>query len=330
MKQARCTREEIGQRVVSESDESVLPTISVVIGTHGDRSEVLRDRAVGSILVGDYPKDLVQVIVVDNHAEDDFYRPLCELFADNENVTVVREPRVGCSFSRNAGMDVATGEIVACIDDDCEVDPGWLRRLAEFYRDSAVQFGGGAIYDTALKKLVRSRGDDPEWPPERRIIFGNMSFRRSLLERNRPDNNMIYGKEEFELAYRLLAQGLVSYFDPEPITHHRALSDYREGRCGQLNDFGRREVSYAEVYFAVKKTVFSRHLGASRGAFRYWAREAAYLPSDLVVWAFRSLSRFPTIVRRFAAFSRWYPLRILWLPLTVRMQVLRDLSRLSE
>ncbi|GAA2780895.1 glycosyltransferase family 2 protein [Nonomuraea dietziae] len=49
----------------------------------------------------------------------------------------------GLSGGKNTGADVATGDIVAYLDDDAVADPGWLEALEEGFQDPAVVGVGG-------------------------------------------------------------------------------------------------------------------------------------------------------------------------------------------
>lgn len=102
-------------------EEARLPHVTVVVPTTMTRVDQIK-ASIARLLLLDYPK--FDVVVVDNR--DAKTEPVVL-----EGVTVVREPRPGISAARNAGLRVARGEIVACTDDDVEVDPGWLRAIAE-------------------------------------------------------------------------------------------------------------------------------------------------------------------------------------------------------
>jgi glycosyltransferase involved in cell wall biosynthesis len=55
---------------------------------------------------------------------------LTERFSDDGRVRCVAESRQGLSWSRNAGLAVATGDVVAFTDDDVEVEPSWVGAIA--------------------------------------------------------------------------------------------------------------------------------------------------------------------------------------------------------
>lgn len=101
----------------------------------------------------------------------------------------------GLSGARNSGLVVATGEIVAFLDDDAMAASGWLKSLEEAFADSEVMGVGGPVTPFWL-------GKKPAWLPEefywvvgctyrgmpevvskvRNIIGANMAFRREIFE----------------------------------------------------------------------------------------------------------------------------------------------------
>jgi glycosyltransferase involved in cell wall biosynthesis len=106
------------------------------------------------------PATRFEVIVVDNSPAALSARQTCAAFTSGMAITYVEEPRTGLSFARNRGLEAATAEIVAFIDDDAEADPGWVEALtAAFCRVQARPIAvGGPVHP-----LWHSRR--PKWLP---------------------------------------------------------------------------------------------------------------------------------------------------------------------
>lgn len=99
---------------------------SVVVSTH-ERPGPLA-ACVESILRADYPS--FEVLVVDNAPRTAATREMvAERFGGDPRVTYLLETTPGASAGRNRGLAAATGEVVAFVDDDVEVDRLWLRSL---------------------------------------------------------------------------------------------------------------------------------------------------------------------------------------------------------
>jgi len=95
------------------------------------------------------PAGTTEIIVV-NNASTDRTREVALSFP---GVTVVDEPRKGLTFARQAGFAASSGELVAHVDSDSRLTPGWVERvLAAFAEPTApgkrplVAFSGPVIY----------------------------------------------------------------------------------------------------------------------------------------------------------------------------------------
>ena len=88
--------------------------------------------------------DDVEIIVV-NNASTDRTR---EVALGYPGVTVVDEPRKGLTFARQAGFAASTGELIANVDSDSRLTPGWVETvLTTFAREpKMVSLSGPFIY----------------------------------------------------------------------------------------------------------------------------------------------------------------------------------------
>jgi glycosyltransferase involved in cell wall biosynthesis len=114
------------------SPEIAPPTVSVAICTK-DRPERL-DRLLATLepfVCDPRPFPSVQVVVVDNNSSDHRTR---ETVLARDGFSYTFEPRTGLDFARNAALQAATGEVIAYLDDDVVVDPGWLDGLYAAWR----------------------------------------------------------------------------------------------------------------------------------------------------------------------------------------------------
>lgn len=109
-----------------------LPRISVVIATCGQDEAVTR--TVASVLRCE-PRAHEVVVVENRPAGSTVAATLTERFASDGRVRCVAERRQGLAWSRNAGIAVATGDVLAFTDDDVEVEPGWVGAIAAAFAD---------------------------------------------------------------------------------------------------------------------------------------------------------------------------------------------------
>lgn len=134
--------------------EDELPTVSVVIPVFND-AERLRT-CLRAIARQTYPADRVDVVVVDNASTEDL-RPA---LPQDSRFRMVGETRRGSYAARNAGVAVATGEVLAFTDADCIPRPDWLSEAVAALRRPSTDAVGGLIH------LLFRSGDGPFTGPE--------------------------------------------------------------------------------------------------------------------------------------------------------------------
>jgi len=76
-----------------------------------------------------YPNDRYEVIIVDDGGDASIVKRI-EPFHDSFALRVLAQPHSGPAAARNHGAAHARGNFLAFVDDDCEVDAGWLSALA--------------------------------------------------------------------------------------------------------------------------------------------------------------------------------------------------------
>lgn len=177
-----------------------------------------------------------QVIVVDQTPLDHRRRDLHEIEPDLP-VTVAEIPVPGQCSARNAALGVATGELIALLDDDIDIAPtlieSYLDRLVE-----GVDAVSGAVDDATA-------GPPPEGFRHRRAsdVFpgGNTVVRRSALESSGLfDPAFDHGaRADHDLGMRLHLAGALLVYDPTiEVYHHHA-------PVGGLRTHGARKVTRA-------------------------------------------------------------------------------------
>ncbi len=131
-------------------DEGLLPLVSVVVPSTFERVDLL-ERCVESLVAQSYPA--FEVIVVDNRPVDSVERvELRGRLCGDSRVSVVVEPCPGISAARNRGVASAAGPVVAFIDDDVEVEPGWLRAVgARFVLEPSADCVTGPVLPKELE-----------------------------------------------------------------------------------------------------------------------------------------------------------------------------------
>jgi len=200
------------------------PKISVVVATYnGGRTLRPCLESLRRLRYPDY-----EVIVADDGSTDD----TPEILRDFPDLHVITQDNRGLSAARNAGIEAATGEIVAFTDSDCFVDRDWLYHLAAaFERENIAGAGGPNLTPeddgAAARAVARAPGhathvllpnDEVEHVPG-----CNMAFRRSvLLSVNGFDPVFRKAGDDVDVIWRMQDMGYRIGFAPAAfVWHHR-------------------------------------------------------------------------------------------------------------
>ncbi|MCB1203009.1 MAG: glycosyltransferase [Verrucomicrobiae bacterium] len=126
------------------------PRVSVIVCTH--RGSATLVPCLDSLVALDYPD--FEVIVV-NDGNDS---RVAEIATSYQEVRHLGTEHEGLGAARNTGAGVATGEIFAYTDDDCVVDPEWLKWIAhQFDSDPSLGCAGGPNLPPRPETATRAR-----------------------------------------------------------------------------------------------------------------------------------------------------------------------------
>jgi glycosyltransferase involved in cell wall biosynthesis len=162
-----------------EAPGPAAPTVSVIICAYTDRRWPLLVDAVRSALE-QVPSPLEVVLVIDHN---DPLRARAGAEFDGRVRVVGNAEQQGLSGARNTGVALATGDVVAFLDDDAIARPGWLAALTAAYADGDVVGTGGLA-------VPRWEVDRPAWFPEEFLWVVGCSY-KGLPEEQRPIRNPI-------------------------------------------------------------------------------------------------------------------------------------------
>ncbi len=93
-------------------------------------------KTLNSLLALRYPKDKLQIIVIDDGSTDNTLETARSF--EKDGVLVLTKPNGGKGTALNMGLKHAAGEFVACLDADSVVEPDVLKKMLGHFRKKSV------------------------------------------------------------------------------------------------------------------------------------------------------------------------------------------------
>jgi mycofactocin system glycosyltransferase len=215
---------EIGPAAVGD----YFPFVSIIIPTKDRREEVVE--CLGSVFAQDYPKDKMEVIVIDDGSSDgtgNLVRTFpCRLISNNKSR--------GQSYSRNLGAKEAQGEILAFLDSDCVPEKTWLQELVTYFQWERIGAVGGYVdgyfeattldrYEKAFSPLnmgmhilCGTNNSSTFYAPTCNLLVRRQAF----IETGGIRESMHVG-EDVDFCWRLRKKGYDALYIPRGIVKHR-------------------------------------------------------------------------------------------------------------
>ena len=238
--------------------------LSLIITTYSRAAQLLE--TLESVVRQDLPAEAWECLVVDNNSTDDTATCFDAFAAAHSECRLRRvfESQPGVSHARNRGIAETEGAIVAIIDDDERIVPGFLAAYLRFFEthpDAAVA-GGPIVADYPggrpawMSKwtevpIANPMNFGPEvrpFPAGRVPGGGNMAFRREVIARYGafdPSlgrvNGRLIGGEETDFFQRLLRGGETIWYVPGAVMYHiippeKLTEDYFRRLCYHVGE----------------------------------------------------------------------------------------------
>ncbi len=211
--------------------------VSVIIATYTPNMFKHFKECVESIQNQSY-KDIEIICIVDGN-EKYFER----IRAEFPDITIhLNEKNYGLLVSRNKGVELSSGHVIAFIDDDAVADKNWIEELVKMYKAGAIAAGGKLLPLWLTKKpswlpeefywmIGATHLGFPETVTEVRNTFGsNLSFRRDIFlelggfntEMGGIKGSRMLQSGETELCERMRkAYGKGVMYNPNAIVYHK-------------------------------------------------------------------------------------------------------------
>jgi cellulose synthase/poly-beta-1,6-N-acetylglucosamine synthase-like glycosyltransferase len=199
--------------------EDSLPGVSIIVPTLNSESTI--DECLRSILELDYPKQLLEVIMIDGGSTDSTIER-----AKTYPVKLVHS-QLNPPEAYNLVLKSVDNEIIGLIDSDAKVEKRWLRKLVEHLDDPKVAGASGTVETWNRDKLVpKVIGYELSYRYRRlpntveRVATMNLLLKKKVTMEIGGFDEALPTQYDTDIGARLAQAGYRIAFDPEAICYH--------------------------------------------------------------------------------------------------------------
>jgi len=142
------------------------PTVSIVIAAYNEENVIAAK--LDNTLQLDYPKKLLQIIVVSD-GSDDSTPEIAESYENQGIISLFQTPREGKSAAINRSLKHVSGEVIIFSDSNNDFSSNAIRELVKHFSDPSIAAVTGAKHIYSNENRKSATGDGLYWKYESNI-----------------------------------------------------------------------------------------------------------------------------------------------------------------
>jgi len=203
------------------------PKVSIIIPVYNEES--ILPYCLESLLKLEYPKNLLEIIIIDNNSTDS-----SASIIKRYPVTYVFEKKPGRSAARNRGLSIATGEIVAFTDADCVVGKHWVSNIVRGFSSPNIGCCAGrtlsykptnwiekSFYAYNNNQYKSKEASIDEYFTDPLYATCNLACRKDLLDRVGAFDESLVAAEDTDIVWRINLLGYQLKHVKNAIVYHK-------------------------------------------------------------------------------------------------------------
>lgn len=213
---------------------SDLPKVSIIITTLNNEQTI--GECLKSVFELNYPKELLEVIVVDGGSKDSTLK-----IAQNYPAKIIVKPS-NAPTAYNYAINHVESEVVGLIDADAKVEKEWLNKLVGHLKDPKVAGASGTIETWNRESLLpRCIGYDLKYRYSRikgeanRIATMNLLLKTSIIKGVGGFNENLPTQYDTDFGVRITSKGYKIVLEPNAKCYHFNRPTWREYFKQQLH-----------------------------------------------------------------------------------------------
>ena len=254
------------------------PFVSVVIPVRNEEEFIAQ--CLQSVVDQDYPKDRMEILVVDGGSEDRSREIVIEFSSRCPLIKLLDNPQLSAPAGLNLGIREAGGDIIVRVDGHCLLEPDYASQCVRYLRETgadnvgglmqAVGYGYlGQVIALAINSFFGSGGSKFHYASKEQsvdtVYLG--AFRRSVFDKVGFFNERLMRNQDYELNYRIRAAGGKVFLSPAIRSHYYGRSTLRD-LWHQYFQYGFWKLEVLQMHL---RSVQPRHLAAPLFIFSLFA-----------------------------------------------------------
>ena len=129
----------------SATNSQPTTTISVIVAVRNEEGVI--SRCLEAIVRQDYPRELLELVIVDDHSNDNTKTEVIGVI-DKYRERIILLYSATSEGKKNAitqGINETTGKLILVTDADCIMSPGWIRSFAAAYEKTGARSISGPV-----------------------------------------------------------------------------------------------------------------------------------------------------------------------------------------
>ncbi len=213
--------------------------VTVVVPMRNEEAYIAK--CLRSIVEQDYPRDSLEVLVVDGLSDDRSREIVKEFRQEHPSIRLLDNPHRIVPTAMNIGIKEAEGEVIIRVDGHCRLAPDYISQCVRYLGEKGVDCVGGAIESigqTPMARAISLAMSSPfgvgdayfRYAQKERYVdtlaFG--AYKREVFNRIGLFDEELVRNQDYELNYRLRKAGGKILLTPAIKSHYYTRSSLRK------------------------------------------------------------------------------------------------------
>jgi len=228
----------------------MLSFVSIIIPCRNEEKYI--GKCLDSILGQDYPKESLEILVVDGMSEDKTREIIKEYSEKYSFIKFLENPNKFTSFALNIGIKNAQGEVILRMDAHAGYEKYYISKCVKYLRESGADNVGGVMKTLPSKNTVwaqaiaislshpfgvggsqfRKGTDKPKWVD---TVFGGC-YKREVFDKIGLFNENLIRSQDMEFNLRLKKAGGKILLHPEIVSYYYPKSNLKDFFVHNIKD----------------------------------------------------------------------------------------------